>query len=535
MRRKVDKLAVKDKTPELVLCPTCQSKQVLIGRATYSGVKYFILECGHRPTAQELDTAEDILEATLRPFQKEGVKFAREANYRYLCADDMGLGKTPQALMCLRKDWDRLTPALIVVKSGLMHNWMAESLYWLGNPKLDAPKRGMKYQFEPNWARIPQLLSAKDTPIPGNSIYIASMDSLHKLGPKLDELGIKSVIVDESHHFKSLATQRTKALHKFILMNGIKHVICLSGTPIANNAREYYPTLKLLKPLEFNNERRFIKDWIDTYDGRPKGLKPWMKDTFFRRTADIIIRRRKEDVLKEQPALQRIAEIVDIDDPAFIKVYKQGQKNLQDFLLEAQRRDPKQTFELLALLAKLRKICGLAKVKHVAEKAEEFFESEEISPKLLIGVHHHSVGEALKERLKSFGAEYLIGGMSPEARLRMENKFRDDPNCKVLVASTLAAGEGLNFQFAHTAFQVERQWNMPKEIQFEARINRMGQKWPMSFYYFMVRGSIDEWLHNLVNQKYTWTESALSLEDNSEEPSVNMWDLADQCTKRLEV
>ena len=515
-----------------MICPNCNIEQAIIGTATFGTDKQFVLGCRHKFTQEELDKAANPLYETMMQFQKTGVQFGKSANYRFLCADDMGLGKTVQALMCLREDYELLTPTLIIVKSGLLHNWLAECLYWLGNPKLNEPKQGFKYRYEPDWSRVPQILTTKTIPLPNTRIFICSMDSLEKVTGKLITAGIKvkCVIVDESHNFKNLKSKRTQILRRFILGEGIPHLIFLSGTPITNNVREYFPTLNLLKPAYFPTESSFLRQWVNTWGNKPKGLNPYMKDKFFALTNEFIIRRTRDEVLKEQPKFRRIPEFVDFDDPAFIKLYKAGQKSLQEFMKEHTRRNSKHTIELLALLAKLRHACGMAKVKHTADKAKEFLDSEETAPKLLIGVHHHNVGNSLVELLKDYGAQYLIGGMDAETRSKLETRFREDPDCKVMVASTLAAGEGLNFQFAHTAFQVERQWNTAREIQFEGRINRIGQKHPMTFYYFMIKDSIDEWLHNLIEEKFTWTESALNADfDPNSEATINLWDLADKC------
>lgn len=529
-----------------VVCNQCHTDKRVISTSTWSNEKLFNLDCGHKMNNSEVEEskvlADDLLFQQLMPFQQTGTQFGEDSGFNCLVGDDMRLGKTPQSLAMIRRNWKKLTPVLIIVKARTRFTWADECLYWLNEPIKPTEKWGRRYKVTHDPNRIPWILDSRYDPMPGMNVYIISMDSLRTMHHKIREkLGIKTVIVDESHNFKTWDSQRTKALHEFCKDANIKYRICLSGTPINNSTLEYFPTLHLLRPDLFPSQKKFANDWlsVDWSTGKFTGIKPYRQKEFFDLTRSFIIRRTKDEVLKERPSFTRIPEILEIEDSNFIKVYKKGQKELQDFMTASLGRGH-DTISVIALLSKLREACGLAKVPSVVEAAEEFFENERDVPKLLIGVHHHSVGNALKLALKKYGAEYLIGGISDYDQQVMENKFRNDPNCKILIASTLAAGEGLDFQFAHTVFQVERQWNVYKEKQFEDRINGMIQKNPMTAVYFMVKNSIDEWFHNLVMTKMQWTESALDEKyfethgtGDAESGSVNFWELADMCLRKI--
>jgi SNF2 family DNA or RNA helicase len=526
-------------------CPECKQEVEIKSTSTFGAGKYFTLTCNHFVAEDKLFPAQDLIFEQLFEFQKKGVQFWRDCNYKGLLADETRLGKSIQTLGIIRQDWDNITPALIVVKSRTKLTWNAETLYWQGNPKPENEKWGRHYKYDINPTRIPQILEARTRPLPGFGLYICSMDSLEKVTKNLlkYDVEIKTLVIDECHNFKNMQTGRTKALHKFVKEEGIEQVMCLSATPILNNALEFYSTLHLIAPHIFRNRDEFYREWISP-GSKPGtgGIKRWRHDSFFEITKDFILRRTKKEVMEQQPQFSRIPEIMEVEDPDFVKVYKQGQKELQDFIDEAGRKGVANTdrVSLIAILTHLRQLCGIAKVPAVIEAVNEFFESEEDVPKLLIGVHHQAVGQSLAMALnEEYGAVYLSGTTgSFEAEKAIED-FKNNPDKKVLVVSTLAYGEGVDFQFLHTTFLVERQWNTYKEKQFEDRMNGLYQKWPMTAVYFMVKNSIDQWFHELILRKMQWTESALDPDfyekhpEHQSEANVDLWQLAEMCLQDL--
>jgi len=82
-----------------------------------------------------------------------------------------------------------------------------------------------------------------------------------------------------------------------------------------------------------------------------------------------------------------------------------------------------------------------------------------------------------------------------------------------LIASTLAAGEALNLQFASDCILLERQWNPSNEVQAEDRFHRFGQINPVSCIYMIASETIDEYFTELVETKRAIVNSTL---DNKE-------------------
>ncbi|MFQ3672504.1 MAG: helicase-related protein [Aggregatilineales bacterium] len=99
--------------------------------------------------------------------------------------------------------------------------------------------------------------------------------------------------------------------------------------------------------------------------------------------------------------------------------------------------------------------------------------------KLVIFTEHRDTLNYLLERLSTLiGRDEAIvtihGGMRREERRDVEDRFRNDPEALILLA-TDAAGEGINLQRAHLMVNYDLPWNPNRLEQRFGRIHRIGQ------------------------------------------------------------
>lgn len=99
--------------------------------------------------------------------------------------------------------------------------------------------------------------------------------------------------------------------------------------------------------------------------------------------------------------------------------------------------------------------------------------------KLVIFTEHRDTLNYLFERLSTLiGRDETVvaihGGMRREDRREVEDRFRNDPNVLILLA-TDAAGEGINLQRAHLMVNYDLPWNPNRLEQRFGRIHRIGQ------------------------------------------------------------
>jgi superfamily II DNA or RNA helicase len=99
--------------------------------------------------------------------------------------------------------------------------------------------------------------------------------------------------------------------------------------------------------------------------------------------------------------------------------------------------------------------------------------------KLVIFTEHRDTLNYLLERLSTLigRAEAIVtihGGIRREDRREVEDRFRNDPDVLILLA-TDAAGEGINLQRAHLMVNYDLPWNPNRLEQRFGRIHRIGQ------------------------------------------------------------
>jgi SNF2 family DNA or RNA helicase len=365
---------------------------------------------------------------------------------------------------------------------------------------------------------VPQVLDgSKDYILPGFKGYVVSMDLLRRLngrGEKLKELGIKTVIIDEVQHIKNPTAQRSKQVR--LLCSEIQHVIGLSGTPIENHAGEYFTILNIVRPDHFPRETTFLWSWCDTYwDGykqRVGGLRNPQK--FLEYTKDFIIRRRRSEVLPELPTVNRNFRFHDLES----EVEAAYRSRFREFQLYYYSDTEESSFvrhsNILSHLSALRQLTGLSKVKPCIEFVCDHL--EETDRKIIVFAHHHAVADTILKGIKNWCAEndqpeplQLSADLNAAQRNAVVDAFWS-PKHRVLVASTLASGEGLNLQCCSDVIMTERQWNPSKEEQAECRTVRIGQTAEkVNVTYLIAVGTIDEFLTELVERKRQNVDSTL--------------------------
>jgi non-specific serine/threonine protein kinase len=433
----------------------------------------------------------------------------------------MGLGKTVIADSLIKAYHNKLTPILIVCKSSLTIQWLMETFKWAGRMAciIENGKEKPDFSFF--------------------QIFICSMDLLRRSKWADDEeTTFKTIIIDEVQHIKNPGAQRTQLIRK--LCSKADNVIGLSGTPIKNHAAEYFTILNILYPHLFPQESGFLSQWVQSYwdsdamKFRHGGIKHWKR--FQEITGDFILRFTREEVMPEIPKVQRTFMFCDLGD----ELHKMYDESLDKF---RQAYDDKMLGEnkweagaaLQESMNEMRQVIGLAKVKPTVEYVEEFLETwrNGTSRKIVVFAHHiraaDMLEDALNEIMPTFDALPVLrmkGGMKAKDNYELEQEFKTNPHRRVLVASTLAAGEGKNFQFCSDAVLMERQWNPANEEQAEARFTRIGSEADfVGVKYIVARGTFDEVMAKLVEKKRQYVTQALSGKDNKWQESDFMSEL----------
>lgn len=508
-------------------CPICFQTFVMKSQMTMAGKVWMKGICGHLVNKDSIKNPEDDIKIwtsqsgkVIFPFQVEGIKFVAKANGRALIADEPGLGKTIQALGCLYF-YKEMRPALWVCKSTLKLQCLKEAVDWCGTEM------------------IGQVIEhGKMFIIPNLNLYVISMDLIRNVPTeKLEQIPYKTIVADEIQHFKNPDSTRTGELRK--LVSRAEYFIPLSGTPWKNRGSEYYPVLNMLRPEMFPSPKQFKNQWVETYfdpkDGkyREGGIRNIPQ--FREMTSSFIIRRMKDDVLPDLPKKNRTIRFVDMSEEDE-KNYDKAESKVAA-MIKAAIIDDLPMKSIASMIMQLKHITGLAKVPTLIDDIGEWIDnSPSDAEKLTIFHHHIDVGNHIQNGIegefegidsiltkKGYNKSLrLFGGKSPEERNYIVEEFMKRKENRILVASTLASGEGLNLQFCQNVIQLERQWNPQNEEQAEDRFPRPlhwndyppylqeflfntetkeAKKVSIRIPYFIAAGTVDEILTNIVERK----------------------------------
>lgn len=391
-----------------------------------------------------------------------------------------------------------LLPTAIFCKSGLRRQWLEEILGCLGPKKIQTINGGREF------------------PLKGMEIYIVSLDMLRNLDvDKWAAAGIKSICIDEVQLIKSHESKRTNAVRDFARKTNAK-IIGLSGTPIKNNPGEYYPILNLLRPELFPNRNQFIYHWCDYstsyYGTKVNRLRSPREFKEF--TESFIIRYEREEVMPELPKIRRTSRFIDMSQD-LDKAYQEVVTEFESFVRINDKDNPKNFSNLLAYFARMRHITGLAKIESVVDFVTEFL--LETDRKLVVFLHHKDVHNILMIRLDQFLKDggypltlNLTSDLNGDERHEVVQKFWGNEH-RVMIASTLASGEGLNLQICSDAVMMESQWNPANEEQAEARFTRIGSEAEhVNITGVHAVGTIDEFMLHLKAKKKQSTNEALT-------------------------
>lgn len=118
-------------------------------------------------------------------------------------------------------------------------------------------------------------------------------------------------------------------------------------------------------------------------------------------------------------------------------------------------------------------------LSQLLQHEEAMFDAHGRRRKLVIFTEHRDTLRYLVDRISSLlgrteAVVMIHGGMGRDERRKMQERFTQDPEVQVLVA-TDAAGEGINLQRAHLMVNYDLPWNPNRLEQRFGRIHRIGQ------------------------------------------------------------
>jgi SNF2 family DNA or RNA helicase len=434
------------------------------------------------------------------PFQQVGIEYVAElTDGRTMIADEQGLGKTLQAIGSLQAR-DSF-PAVIVCPSHLKENWAREFAKVLPG-------------------KIIQMITGRKSVTLAADVHIINYEILSYHIEDIRRLDPKGLVFDESHKVKNRDSKRTKAAKEIAdNMREGATVLLLTGTPMPNRPFDLISQLDILGKLDdFGGFKGFVTKyigWRNTGYGYDfsGAIKSNMPDLNQRLRESCYVRRIKKDVLPELPPVQRSVVPMKIKNRG---EYNRARGDLRKYL----RKHGTSMTEVNSF----RQLTARLKIDSVIEWVETFLESDE---KLIVFAHHKASQEALVAAFPDAAQIRAKDVQSVEERVAAEDRFQNDPDCKLVICSLEVAQTGLTLTAASNVAFVELGWTPDVHEQAEARsYGRINDAHGINAYYLLAENTVDEHLSKLIEKKRKITMAAADghdVEDFDIESALMDW------------
>ena len=452
----------------------------------------------------------------LRPYQERGVGWLdhlRQLGLGACLADDMGLGKTIQAIALLlhmrsqaaahNGGGANLPPTLLICPTSVVANWRREierfapglrALVHHGNNRLSG-------------AVFVETAKTQD-------LIITSYGTARRDVELLAQFVWNNLILDEAQNIKNPTAKQTQAVRR---LRGVNR-IALTGTPVENRLSELWSIMEFLNPGYLGSQEAFRQRYvipIERYNDQER------TDELRRLVQPFLLRRLKSDptIISDLPEKNEMVVYCSLTREQ-AALYE---KVVQNALAELNRSDGIQRRGLvLALLTKLKQITNhpahflkergplagrSGKLNRLTEMLDEALS---VGDRALIFTQFVEMGHLLQRHLgETLGIDtlFLHGGTSANQRDKMVQAFQTDDGPPVFVLSLRAGGSGLNLTRANHVFHYDRWWNPAVENQATDRAFRIGQQRNVQVHKFVVAGTLEERIHDLIESKQALARS----------------------------
>lgn len=446
------------------------------------------------------------LRTELRPYQATGVnwlEFLARLGLGGCLADDMGLGKTIQVLALLVKLKSEAAsgqaerrPSLLVAPASLLANWRAE---------IDRFTPTLSYLIvHPSEAENPAALleASKDREV---DLAITTYGMVARLAG-LRERVWNLAIIDEAQAIKNAGTRQARAVKELKATARF----ALTGTPVENRAGDLWSIFDFLNPGLLGSASAFAK-FLRARDSSDRPDYAPLRSL----TRPYILRRLKTDkrIIADLPDKTEVRAWCSLTKTQAV-LYQKAVVELAEGLEGVdgiQRRGL-----VLAFIMRFKQICnhpsqwlgdgGYApeasgKFARLRELAEEIAERQE---KALVFTQFREITEPLAGFLgQVFGRPGLVlhGGTAVSQRRKLVETFQRDDGPPFFLLTVKAGGAGLNLTQAAHVIHFDRWWNPAVENQATDRAFRIGQKQNVLVHKFVCRGTIEERIDRVIEDK----------------------------------
>jgi non-specific serine/threonine protein kinase len=423
----------------------------------------------------------------------------------------MGLGKTIQVLALLLELKAR-EPAgkasLLVLPASLLANWKAEMKRFA--PTLDA---AFLHPSETDKTRL-AAMAKKSCEAPMTTDVVVTTYGMLLRQKWLLDVQWRLVILDEAQVIKNPSARQTKTVKQL----KADARIALTGTPVENRLSDLWSLFDFLCPGLLGSTTKF-KKFMKRLESREHDRFAPLRNL----VRPYILRRLKTD--------KRI--IADLPDKTEVKAFcglskRQAAmyaRSVEELATALEGTDGMRRRGLvLAYLMRLKQICNhpsqfLGDGEYSPAESGKFDRlraiSEEIASrqeKTLVFTQFREMTEPIAAFLAGvFEREGLVlhGGTPVSKRRTLIDMFQQEDGPPFFVLSLKAGGTGLNLTAASHVVHFDRWWNPAVENQATDRAFRIGQHRNVVVHKFICRGTVEEKIDALIEEKTDLVDNIL--------------------------
>ena len=436
------------------------------------------------------------MKGTLRPYQITGfnwLRFLYEHKLGACLADDMGLGKTLQTITFLQSIYNKIERVLIVCPVTILLNWEKEiqkfsemdmHIYHGGSREFPHDKK----------------------------IILTSYGVMKKESEAVfANINFDILILDEVQHLKNVRSLGAFSARKI----KADFRICLTGTPVENDLSEFYNILDLSMPGIWG-DLQFVRA---VSNSKTRGIA--------RRTASpFILRRTKAQVLHDLPPKIENNVYLEFNEEE-LKFYNQNMAGIRSRISTS--TSSAKYGEILRGLLQLRQNClwqsrsgdlshkniDSTKIEFLLETIETILEEGQ---QAIIFSQFTTYLDIIQHYFRERHWKYsrIDGSQSINKRQDQVELFQSGKN-PIFLISLKAGGVGLNLTAASYVFIMDPWWNPAVESQAIDRAHRIGQKNTLTVYRPLIKGSVEEKVLKLQEEKKQLFSDLLSTDSNDDE------------------
>ncbi|MEM7532700.1 MAG: DEAD/DEAH box helicase [Chloroflexota bacterium] len=470
---------------------------------------------------------------TLRPYQRRGLgwlMYLRRLGLGACLADDMGLGKTIQALALLlhvriplttghrltdppntdppntdlldtdppnTDPPDTVKPALLICPTSVIANWRRETERFAPSLRILVHHGTNRLAGDVFIERLAQT-----------DLVLTSYGTARRDIELLGDCQWGDLILDEAQNIKNPGAKQSQAVRQLQADNRI----ALTGTPVENRLSELWSIMGFLNPGYLDNFEQFRKRYIIPIERYNNVVQATELRSLVQ---PFLLRRLKSDpeIISDLPEKHEMAVFCTLTREQ-ATLYEQTVQEALTTLTASQGIQRRGL--ILGLLTKLKQISNhpahflkernplggrSGKLDRLTEMLEEALS---VGDHALVFTQFVEMGHLLQRHLQTtLGVDvlFLHGSTSAKQRDDMVQAFQHPDGPPIFILSLRAGGSGLNLTRANHVFHFDRWWNPAVENQATDRAFRIGQTRNVQVHKFVVAGTLEERIHELLESK----------------------------------